>query len=555
MGPSVVLNTESHAVNSFATDFSDQSYTLEDFYAALDVTEQQLKGLQEQIEDKLSDVASLIFTAQILMLKDKSFVDAIVQQIDQGVNPPIAIMRVTTAYMERLDALPDQYLREKRHDIEDVGRRLLNSLSGKAERLGDYHNRIVIARELYPSYILELSSSQVKGIILLSGGITSHLSILSRSLELPLVISDVQELLNLPTDTVILLDAEQGNIYINPSATVVDPFLKRQGAKLSIEKGGEEVHDVTRTKDGTQIRLLSNINLLCDLHTARSLKAEGIGLYRTEFPFIVRSNFPTEEEQYVIYKKLVAGMPDKEITFRTLDIGGDKVLSYYNYGKEENPFLGMRSIRFSLRHKDVFKQQLRAILRAGVNADLRIMFPMISSVDEFLEAREEVFQSIRDLQREEISCHVKPQIGMMIELPAVLEIIDELGREADFFSIGTNDFVQYMLAVDRTNEKVADLYLPHHPSILRSLRKIVETMRKCKREVTICGDMAHQEKYMPYLLGIGVRNLSLDPHYIPRIQKAIEGIDLKDAMRMAKSALRQDRIQAVEKLIGKGEEI
>ncbi len=548
LAPAMVLHMDSYLLD-FQQGISDQSYTLEDFYGALESTEQQLKDLQGQIEEKLSDVASLIFTAQILMLKDKSFVDSIVDQIKHGVNPPAAIASVVTYYINRLDALPDQYLREKKHDIGDVGRRLLNSLCGKSESRGDYQDHIVIARGLYPSDILELSSSQVKGIILLSGGITSHLSILSRSLEIPLVITNEQLLLRLPAETPVLLDAEQGNIYINPSPTIVQPLLKRQTAKLCIEEGKESVDDITDTKDGTQVQLLANINLLCDVHTAQAFKAEGIGLYRTEFPFIVRSNFPSEEEQYVIYKKLVDGMSGKEITFRTLDIGGDKVLSYYDYGKEENPFLGMRSIRFSLRHKDVFKQQLRAILRAGVNADLRIMFPMISSVDEFLEAKEEVFKSIKDLQQEGIDCHDQPLLGMMVELPSVLEIIEELAKEADFFSIGTNDFIQYMLAVDRTNEKVADLYLPHHPSILRALKRIVDAAKVSEKDVTICGDMAHQERYLPYVLGIGVRKLSLDPHYIPKIQRTIQNINLKEAEKMARHALNQTRISSIEKII------
>ena len=220
---------------------------------------------------------------------------------------------------------------------------------------------------------------------------------------------------------------------------------------------------MTKTKDGTRVQLLANLNLLSDLKHAKAVAAQGVGLYRTEFPFMVRSDFPTEEEQYIVYKKVVDALDGQELTFRTLDIGGDKILSYYDYGKEQNPFLGMRSIRFSLKHKDVFLQQVRAILRAGVGADLKIMFPMISSLDEFLDAKAIVLECIKDLSLEGIACHKKPKIGLMIELPAVLEIIDDLAEEADFFSIGTNDFVQYMLAVDRTNEKVAEFYLPHHP--------------------------------------------------------------------------------------------
>ena len=264
---------------------------------------------------------------------------------------------------------------------------------------------------------------------------------------------------------------------------------------------------------------------------------------------MVRSDFPSEEEQYIVYKKLTEALPGKEITFRTLDIGGDKVLSYYDYGKEENPFLGMRSIRFSLKHRDIFKQQLRAILRAGIDSQLHIMFPMISSLDEFHEAKELVLRCIQDLKKERSPCHEHPKIGLMVELPSLLEIIEALAKEADFFSIGTNDFVQYMLAVDRTNEKVAEFYLPHHPAILRSFKRIVDAAHQYKKEVAICGDMAHNEKYVFYLLGIGIRKLSLDCRYIPKIQKVIENIEINEARSRTAQLLVQTRIRDIDKII------
>ena len=266
---------------------------------------------------------------------------------------------------------------------------------------------------------------------------------------------------------------------------------------------------------------------------------------------MVRSDFPTEEEQYTVYKKVVDALDGQELTFRTLDIGGDKILSYYDYGKEQNPFLGMRSIRFSLKHKAVFLQQVRAILRAGVNADLKIMFPMISSLDDFLEAKGIVLECIRDLSREGVACHKTPKIGLMIELPSVLEIIDDLAQEADFFSIGTNDFVQYMLAVDRTNEKVAEFYLPHHPSILRSLKKVIAAADRRGKEVSICGDMAHDERYISYLLGIGLRRFSLDSSYIPKIRAAIGRIDLNDARAKTDQLLRLKRIEEIDRFLKK----
>ena len=401
LAPAVVFSDHAAASRRIYTS-SNKQYTLDDFSQAVKATEEHLQGLQTKIEEKLSDVASLIFTAQILMLNDKTFVDSIAGRIQSGINPPEAITQVVHNYVQMFDGLPTAYLREKKHDVQDIGNRLLNTLLGVTDQHDQYENRIVIAQELYPSDILKLSSQNIKGIILLSGGITSHLSILARSLEIPAIITDQEEgLLRLPAETEVLMDAEQGNIYIRPMKDIIDKFLRREEEKAKISRYKDAVKPQTHTKDGTRVKLLANINLLNDLKIAHEYKAEGVGLYRTEFPFMVRSDFPSEEEQYQVYKKLVDGMPDKEITFRTLDIGGDKVLSYYNYGREENPFLGMRSIRFSLKHKDIFIQQLRAILRAGAKADLKIMFPMISSVDEFLEAREITLQCIKDLKKED----------------------------------------------------------------------------------------------------------------------------------------------------------
>lgn len=523
-------------------------YALADFHKAVEATEAHLKNLQTQIEEKLSDVASLIFTAQILMLKDKTFIDSIVGRIEGGVDPAAAIVQVVERYVQMFEGLPTAYLREKKHDVQDIGNRLLDCLLGVTDKQGAYEGHIVIAQELFPSDILKLSSQNIRGIILLSGGITSHLSILARSLGIPIIITEVAQLLHLPAKTQILMDAEQGNIYICPAKDIIEKFLKREQEKTKISCYQDIIKPQTYTKDGTRVKLLANINLLNDVKIANAYKAEGVGLYRTEFPFIVRSDFPSEEEQYMVYKKLVEGMSGKEITFRTLDIGGDKVLSYYDYGREENPFLGMRSIRFSLRHKDIFVQQLRAILRAGAKAELKIMFPMISSVDEFLEAKELVLQCIKDLKKEGVAgksateCHSHPAIGMMVELPAVVEIMDELAGHADFFSIGTNDFIQYMLAVDRTNEKVADFYMPHHPAILRALKRVVESAEKFKKTVSICGDMAHNEHYVPYFIGIGIRSFSLDSSHLPKIQKAIEKVDLEYARKETKKILAKHRI-------------
>ena len=526
-----------------------KSYTLEDFHKAVKITEKQLEDLQNKMEEMLSDVRSLIFTAQILMLKDNEFIHMIDEAIKNGDNPVTAIMNAIEYYVRLFDAIPNAYLKEKKYDIQDMGLRLLENLMGDYKNKGIYQQKVVIAEELFPSDILKLSSQNVQGIILLSGGVTAHLSILARSLKIPLVITDRRMLLKSPAQTQILLDADTGMIFINPSMDVLNPFQKRLKDKESPDEKKVDVKLLTQTNDGVRIHLLANINLLYDVQSACDRKAEGVGLYRTEFPFIARSNFPSEEEQFIIYKKLVEGMQGKEVTFRTLDIGGDKVLAYYAHEKEENPFLGMRSIRFSLRHNDIFKQQIRAILRASAESDLRIMFPMISSVDEFLEAKDIVGECINELKEEKITCHQNPQIGMMIELASVLEIIEELVQEADFFSIGSNDYIQYMLAIDRTNEKVADLYLPHHPSILRSFKKIVDAVNRQNKEITICGDMAHDSRYIAFLIGIGIKKLSIDPCYFLKTQQFIENLSFQESAQFAQQLLAQSRIKDIISLI------
>ena len=294
---------------------------------------------------------------------------------------------------------------------------------------------------------------------------------------------------------------------------------------------------------------MANINLLGDLKAANEFKADGVGLYRTEFPFMIRSNFPSEEEQYLIYRRLVEGMPGKEITLRTLDIGGDKILSYSDYGKEENPFLGLRSIRLSLKHTDVFIAQLRAILRSGAGRRIRILFPMISSMDEFLQAKSIVQECIHQLKTERKEFIQNPPLGVMIELPSMVEIIDEMAQEADFFSIGTNDLIQYMLAVDRTNDRVAQMYLPHHPSVLRALKKIVDAGLKHGKEVSICGDMANDPKYLSLLLGLGIRCFSMDARYLPRMHERLRQLSIQECEKLTQEVLAQSQISRITQIL------
>ncbi len=548
--PVMVIDKQKSLAHLLRRDFSTP-FTLQDFRSGVARTAAQLEGLQEKVERQLSDAASLIFSAHLMILKDQAFLGQITRRIEAGVNPPIAVAEVAGEYIEGFLASDNTYMREKVNDIEDLAIRLVNNIISETEEVEIYRRHVVITREMYPSDLLKLSSEDAAAIVLVGGGVTSHISILARSLSMPMVIADEFELLELPDGTPILIDAEIGNLYIDPDDSILEKFHSQQSVRLTLERQKEIIKPQTTTSDGVRVTLLANINLLTDLKIAAELKCDGVGLYRTEFPFIVRTTFPSEAEQYVIYRKVIESMPGKPITLRTLDAGGDKILSYYHDIQEQNPAMGMRSIRFSLGNKAIFMEQIRAMLRAGAGADLRMMFPMISSVDEFLEARSVVVEAIEALAKEGMPHNDRPRLGMMVELPSIANLIDDFAQEADFFSIGTNDLIQFILGVDRTNDAVAQFYLPHHPAVLRFLNTIVQGAIRNDCEVTMCGDMGHHVEYLPFLLGIGLRSLSMDPAYLLKTQQTIEGISIPQAESTAADMLSRSRISDIEAILRK----
>ncbi len=524
---------------------SFEKRTIGDFIRALQLTEQQIELLQKKVEKNLTDAASMIFTSHLLILKDKTFINGIIGEINKGKNPPDAVISITNKYIHVFLASNNEYIREKAKDIEDLSVRIITNLVRDKIKLPGVKNRIVIAREFYPSDVLRLSSEQIKGAVLISGGVTSHVSVLARTLNMPIVIANEPALLSINRDAKILLDAEIGNIYINPKQDILKEFADR--LKRKAKKPPAAMMPVTKTKDGLRIQLMANVNLLKDVDTLKELACDGIGLYRSEFPFLIRSNFPSEEEQFFVYKKLMEGMPGKEITFRTLDVGGDKILSYSQKTKKDNPVLGLRSIRFSLANRGIFAEQIRAILRAGYKANLRIMFPMISSLEEFIAAKEVVGQCATDLKSKGIPHNGAPQIGMMVEIPAAIEIISEFSGIADFFSIGTNDLIQYMLAADRNNEEVAEYYLPHHPAVLRAIKKVAVAAQSAKIDVSVCGDMAHSAAYIKFLIGVGIRKISMNPEYLDENQKIIAVLNAKKCRQMAEEIVYLSRLEDIQK--------
>ena len=521
------------------------------FLKAVETTKQQLTDLQDRLAQRLPESAALIFEAHFMILKDARFVDAMLTKIKQGVSVPEAVRDVAEYYMALFSSAPSAYLKEKAQDIEDLARRLLNNLHKETSQDTDHaEGRIVIVRQLLPSDLLKLASEDVKGIVLVSGGVTSHVAIIARSLKLPMIIAERSDLLEIPDGTPMLLDADIGSIYARPSETIIKRFEIRYQTQKAEDKAARPMLAQTKTLDGESIKLLANINLLSEIKLAKDLNVEGIGLYRTEFPFLVRSNLPSEEEQYLVYKRLCDEMGDREVTIRTLDIGGEKLLPYLEGIKEANPELGLRSIRFSLHYREVFLQQLRAILRAGAGAvKLKIVFPMISAIDEFRQARYAVEEAMVDLARKKLHFHPAPALGAMIELPAVLDIIHELAKETDFFSIGTNDFIQYMLAVDRTNERVAAYYQPYHPSVLRSLHRIIQAAVKAEIEVTVCGEMGHEPEFIPFFIGAGLRTFSVDPHFLRSVQETIVNLSVSEASVYARTLLAESTLEGIQKFL------
>jgi phosphotransferase system enzyme I (PtsP) len=527
-------------------------HTLEHLHRALVRTRRQLRDLQARFAVRLPESASLIFTAHFMILKDRSFIGKIIKAVEAGAPPAAALRAVARQYMDIFTASPHSYIREKVSDIEDLASRVLANLApGDDDAPSGLTGCIVVARELYPSDVLKLASEDVRGIVLVSGGITSHVAIICRSMQIPLLICQHPELLSLPAGTPLLMDAVVGNLYVAPSEAVVQQFEARRPAADTpappVQAGA------AGTRDGTRIHLLANINLLSELATARRLGAEGIGLYRTEFPFLIRPTFPTEEEQYLVYRRLFEDMGPAPVTIRTLDVGGDKVLAYAAAGEQANPQLGLRSIRFALRHPHLFDQQLRAILRAApAGSRLRIMFPMISSLDEFRQARQAVAENLEHLAQAGTPAAVTPEVGPMIELPGLLDIAADLARESDFFSVGTNDLVQYMLAADRSNDLVAPYYEPGHPSVLRALDRIARAAAAAGIPVAICGEIAQDPRFIPFLVGIGIRTLSVDPQSLPRVQATLAAFSATEAQALARRVLAACTIAEIRPLLDAG---
>ena len=518
----------------------------EEFQDALEKTAAQLQDLQKEMEERLSDVASLIFSTHLLMLQDTSFIGHIEEEIQQGKNPCHAVVDRVEYFSDIFTQSGNPRVMEKVQDIRDLGHRILRNLAREEQQAGDYSGQIVIARELLPSELVKIAAQHVEGFVLFSKGASAHIAILAKSLGVPVIYTEDREIFSIETDTPLILDGIQGSLLINPGEDTLLEFQKLKSTSDDLEESGDSVSSVTETADGTRITLLATINILNDIVAAKKVRAEGIGLYRSEFPFIIRSSFPSEEEQFLVYKRIFDTMSSDIMTLRTLDIGGDKILTYMPDQDEDNPFLGLRAIRFLLKNKKIFVSQLKAMLRAGQDRKFRIMFPLISSLDDFLEAKRMVEKSREFLERDGFECRTMPELGVMIELPSAVEMAEDLAKEADFLSIGSNDLVQYMLGVDRTNEKVSSLYEAHHPAILRAIARVVSAARKEDCPLSICGNMSDDKGMLYFLAGAGLRTFSLQPRHIPSVQKFFSTIDMEQAGKDAARLIEARTLKEVE---------
>ena len=511
--------------------------------------EQALGQAIQQIE-KLG-INSDIFKAHLMMVQDEILKNAVTEKIHKHMNAEQALSEVIDELVAVFDNKDDEYMRERAADIKDVGHRILRLLKGVEDsQVADIKEEvIVVAEELTPSDMADLNFKYIKGLITELGGVTSHVSIIAKNNGLPALVGVAGIMQELKNDDWIIMDALAGKIIINPEEDVIKKYVKRKEEFMLIhEKLEESSHMPTITLDGKALELSANVGSIEEIKQAVLCNIDGIGLFRSESLYMGNTHFPTEEEQFEVYKK-AAELCEGEVIIRTLDIGGDKELPYYKFNQENNPFLGWRGIRISLDLEDVFKAQLRAILRASYYGDLKIMFPMIISVEEFLRAKDILKQCKKELRKEKIRYNPKIETGIMVETPACVMNIEDFAKVADFFSIGTNDLTQYMLAVDRGNRKISNLYNSFHPAVLRSINKIIKVGHKYSKKVGMCGELASDPKAVRMLLGMGLDKFSMSALEIAEVKDIIKKSNFHEAKRLAEKVLEATTIKDVMDMI------
>ncbi|PYK39660.1 MAG: phosphoenolpyruvate--protein phosphotransferase, partial [Verrucomicrobia bacterium] len=503
------------------------------FEAALIQTRMQILEMQQRIAESIGAKDAAIFDAHLLVVEDRTLIDEVLHKLETDLcNVEWVFQEVATRYAETLSKIDDPYLRERAVDIQDVTKRVIRNLQGKAPKkfLDLTEPHILIAHNLTPSDTASMNREHVLGIATDLGSRTSHTAIMARSLNIPAIVGLHDITAKLETGQEVLLDGTDGVLIVDPAPESLAHYAQIESRRARVVAQLKELRETSSTtRDGRHIVLSANIELPEDVNAVIANGAEGIGLYRTEFLYLNRSTLPTEEEQYEIYRKVAERVRPDPLIIRTFDLGGDKLApGTVDITDELNPFLGWRAIRFCLENVDIFKTQLRAILRASAVGNVKIMFPMISGLDELRGAIAVLAECKKELSSSKIEIGKEIEVGAMIEIPSAAISADVLAREADFFSIGTNDLIQYALAVDRVNEKIAHLYEPTHPAVLRLLKMIADAAHANNIWVGVCGEMAGDVALIPLLLGLGMDELSAGPSLVPRVKRAVQSLAIPE---------------------------
>lgn len=515
----------------------------------------QLEMIRTKAGKTLGEDKAAIFEGHIMLLEDEELEQEIIALIKKDkVTADAAVFKIFQDQIDELESIEDPYLKERAADVSDIRKRLLRNILGMPViDLGAIQDEVIlVAADLTPSETAQLNLNKVLGFITDLGGRTSHTSIMARSLELPAIVGTSDVTKQVKNGDFLILDAVNNKIYVNPTADVIDKLKKVQNQYITEKNDLIKLKDLPAiTLDGHQVEVCANIGTVRDVAGAERNGAEGVGLYRTEFLFMDRDSLPTEEEQFHAYKAVAEAMGSQAVIVRTMDIGGDKDLPYMNLPKEENPFLGWRAIRICLDRKEILHAQLRAILRASSFGKLRIMYPMIISVEEVRELNKELELLKSQLRKEGKSFDESIEVGVMVETPAAATIAHHLAKEVDFFSIGTNDLTQYTLAVDRGNELISHLYNPMSPSVLALIKQVIDASHAHGKWTGMCGELAGDERATLLLLGMGLDEFSMSAISIPRIKKIIRNTNFKDAKALANEALAQPTAQELMNLVNK----
>lgn len=514
------------------------------FKEAIQKSTVELEIIRNKAEQDLGPDKAAIFDAHLLVLSDPELLSPVQDKIQsEKVNAESSLKEIAGMFISMFEQMDNEYMKERAADIRDVTKRVLSHLLGIhipnpsmiAEEV------IIIAEDLTPSDTAQLNPIYVKGFTTDIGGRTSHSAIMARSLEIPAVVGAKSVTASIENGDIIIIDGLNGEVHINPTPELVKRYEEIQ-KDFALQKAewAKLVHEETVTKDGHQVELAANIGTPKDLQGVHKNGGEGIGLYRTEFLYMGRNEMPSEEEQFEAYKTVLEGMAGKSVVVRTLDIGGDKELPYLQLPKEMNPFLGYRAIRLCLNEQEIFRIQLRALLRASIYGNLKIMFPMIATLTEFREAKAVLEEVRQELLENDIPVAEKIEIGIMVEIPSTAVMADVFAKEVDFFSIGTNDLIQYTMAADRMNERVSYLYQPYNPAILRLVKMVIDAAHKEGKWAGMCGEMAGDEVAVPILIGMGLDEFSMSATSILKARSLIRKLSHEEMKKLSQDVLTMD---------------